>query len=211
VLAVVASAALTTVGVAWAASATTWSGMSTNLSKACDRQELVQPFGAFGDTGNYVWAPNGGLESRTTGWALTGSAAVVPGNEPFYVHGKTDSKSLSIPVGSTATTPAICFGALYPWTRLFVNGPAGSSLRVDLKYVDTGGVLQSATLATLTGAGEWQLSPRIYAASFLVSSFSKLGYVAASGERYSAVAYTFTPTGGAWLIDDVYVDPFKFR
>jgi hypothetical protein len=194
-----------------AAGVTTWAGMKTKVATACDNQELVQPFTQFGDSGSYTFAPNGGFENGKTGWALTGAASVVNGNESYFVHGTGDSKSLSLPAGASATSPAICFGTLYPWSRLFVNGPSGGSLKVDLLYVDDGGTGRSATLATLTGAGNWQLSSKLVAPSFLVSLFSKLGYTAPSGERFSAVAYRFTASGGTWKIDDLYVDPFKFR
>lgn len=207
----IAITSLLAVPAAMAASSTLWAGMATNMPTACDSQVLVQPFTANNDSGSYVFAPNGGFESGKTGWALTGSPNVVSGNSSFYVHGTADSKSLSIPAGSSATSPAICFGKLYPWSRLFVNGPSGSSLRVDLRYIDSSGALRTLTLATLSGAGSWKLTGRLVAPSTLISTTSMLTYVAPNGERYSAVAYTFTPSGGTWRIDDLYVDPFKFK
>jgi hypothetical protein len=195
---------------AWAASTTSWAGMKTNLAAACDNEVLVQPFTAWGDLGVYTFAPNGGFEAGKTGWILKG-ASVVSGNEPFFVHGTSDAKSLSVPAGAYATSPAICVGADYPWSRLFANGPKGATLRVDLQFVDGSGKVGTITVGYVLGTGSWQLSDPMLSSSFLIAPYSKLGFVAADGQRYSAVAYTFTASGGTWRIDDLYVDPFKFK
>src|SRR5690242_16196518 len=67
----------------------------------------TQVFAPWGDSAYYYPANNGGLESGSTGWTLSGGAAVVSGNEPFYANG---SHSLSLPSGSTATSPVTCIG-----------------------------------------------------------------------------------------------------
>ena len=56
----------------------------------------------------YYLAENGGFESGSAGWTLTGGAKVVSGNEPFFLNSKNDRFSLSLPSGATATSPWTC-------------------------------------------------------------------------------------------------------
>lgn len=209
-LVVVAAATMVMATTASAASTTSWAGSKTNLAAACDSQDLVQPFTAWGDSGYYTFAPNAGFENGKTGWALKG-ASVVSGNEPFFVHGATDTKSLSLAAGASATSPAICVGVYDPWARLFVNGPIGTTMRVDLQFVDSSGKVGTVPVAILSGSGSWKPSDVLLTGSFAIAPFSSLGFVATDSQRYSAVAYTFTASGGTWRIDDLYVDPFKFK
>jgi hypothetical protein len=71
------------------------------LGLACP-DPTTKPFSAWGDYAKYAFAPNGGFESGSGGWTLTGGAKVVSGNESFYVHGARERYSLSLPPGSTA-------------------------------------------------------------------------------------------------------------
>ena len=59
-------------------------------------------FSALGDTANYTPVTGGTFEGDMSGWTLN-SASVAPGNEPWQVDGASDSKSLSIASGGTAT------------------------------------------------------------------------------------------------------------
>ena len=86
------------------------------------------------DPFRYVLAPNGGLESGAAQWKLTGGAKVENGNETFYVGGKTDTKSLYLPSGSSATTRPMCVQLLHPTLRYFAKNrgtPVLSSLLVE--------------------------------------------------------------------------------
>jgi hypothetical protein len=195
------------------AGVTPWAGTGTAIGVACDSLKgPTQALKAFNDTSYYVAAPNGGLESGSTGWTLAGGAAVVSGNETFFANSRKDKSSLSIPKGAAATTPALCVGVEYPYSRLFVKGAAGSSLGVDLLYVDYNGVAGSFRIANVSGTGSWALSTKLFTVSFLLAPFSDLsipGTEKLGTTKLSAVAYRFTTTGGTWQIDDLYVDPFK--
>ena len=91
---------------------------------ACPTQPTSQTFLQFGDSADYFLAPNGGLESGSTGWQLS-KAAVVTGNESFYVGSTSDSRSLAISRGGTAVSPSFCVGAEHPTFRFFVQQPQG--------------------------------------------------------------------------------------
>src|SRR5438067_13574331 len=71
---------------------------------SCSGQTTVQPFKPWLDPLSYTLVQNGGLES-TSGWSLSGGAAQVSGNEPWYVNSSKDRSSLALPNGSSATTP----------------------------------------------------------------------------------------------------------
>src|SRR3954468_14619621 len=79
---------------------------------------FTQVFGAFSDSALYTSAPGGNIESPLTGWTLTGGAARVSGNEPFYVGHPSDRTSLSIPAGGSAVTAPMCIDQTYPFFRL---------------------------------------------------------------------------------------------
>src|SRR5690242_6810854 len=105
---------------------------------SCPASEYEQPFAPWLDFASYVLAPNGGLEAGAAGWSLEGGAAVVDGNESFDVRGEGDTKSLSLPSGSSATTSSMCVDPASPDLRLFVrnSGSLLSTLRVEVLYTD---------------------------------------------------------------------------
>jgi hypothetical protein len=71
-------------------------------------------FAKYGDNAQYFLAPGGDFEN-TTGWKFTSGAKVVSGNENLGVAG--GSKSLQLPIGGTATSPAFCVDASLPTFR----------------------------------------------------------------------------------------------
>lgn len=209
--AVAAGAIAATAVPAALAGVTPWAGKATSVATACDSQAVANPFTPWGDAGDYVFAPNGGLESGLAGWTTTGAAAVVRGNEPFLVHAASDRSALSLPAGATATTPALCVGFLYPYSRLFVNGPGGATLKVELLFVDPKGGAQAVPVGLVAGSGAWLPSKRLATVGMLIAPLSALSITTGLADRYSAVAFRFTAQGGTWLLDDLYVDPWKLR
>jgi hypothetical protein len=75
-----------------------------------------QVFAPWQDAANYLLAPNGSFEFGSTGWSLSGGAAIVNGNEPFY---PTGTHSLALPSGSSATSPTVCLGTQQLYIRMF--------------------------------------------------------------------------------------------
>src|SRR4051812_20882012 len=70
-------------------------------AQACSYSGAKQAFSQWGDRSNYVLAPDGGFEAGGSGWSLSSGATVVAGNESYYLNGTGDSKSLSLPAGSS--------------------------------------------------------------------------------------------------------------
>lgn len=169
---------------------------------ACDRPSS-QVFRPWGDISYYKLMPGGSFESGSYPWWLTGGAKVGAGNEPFYVNGSRDRRSLFLPSGSSATSPPACFGVGDWHLRFFaVNaGARASSLRVSVVVMHILGTPSVVDGGTVSHTGSWQPSPKI---GLLVSNLTS-----PLGGR--SISLRFTPTGSnaAWRIDDVYLDPWK--
>jgi hypothetical protein len=201
---------LATLAATAAAVAGTASPAQAALGLACPTP-TSQPFLPWGDDDAYALAPGGNFESGTAGWTLSGGAQIVSGNESFHVGGADQSHSLSLPAGSSATSPPMCIGLLSSSMRLFTSnaGAPASKLRVQVVYGGGAGALLGAAGATLgvsdTGTlvsgSAWQPSPHI----------AMLGGLAPLLTSY--VQFRFTPldTAGSWRIDDVYLDPLMHR
>lgn len=179
-------------------------GLLVATATSCEASSASQVFAPWVDPANYVLAPGGTAESSAH-WSLNG-ATVVEGNEPWNVVGATDHRSLRINPGGSATTGSMCVGVEHPTLRLFTRATgtnAQSSMRVDVLFEDSLGVVGSATIGVVTPDEAW--SPTQAMAVF-VNMLPLL-----PGEK-TAVAFRFVPQGiGAWQIDDVHVDPWYTR
>jgi hypothetical protein len=167
----------------------------------CAAGTLEHPFVRWLDPLGYVLTPGGSFEDGASGWSA-GAGKVVSGNEPFYVHNRGDSKSLSIPSGSSVTSPTICVGLDKPLLRFFARSSGGllslSALKVDVQFETAGGTVLSLPMGVALPSGWSPTLPLPVLANLLPLL---------SGDQ-TPVRFRFTPVGGAsWWIDDVYVDP----
>jgi hypothetical protein len=179
-------------------------GASAQTGRAaitCPGQTYVQPFTPWLDYANYVMLPNGSFES-TDGWALSGGASQVAGNEPFYVNNSGDSQSLALPPGASAVSPSMCFTLLHPDLRFFARntGSPTATLEVDA-ITNILGLRLTTPVATLVAGSSWQPTAPMPFLTNLLSPVSE-------GIQFKFVAHG---RDGAWQIDDAYVDPFKER
>jgi len=176
--------------------------LRTGSSSFCDTAS-TQAFAPFGDSSYYARLYNGGFESGSTGWYLSGGARVVSGNEPYYLSGsRSDSRSLYLPAGSSAYSSTVCF-ALGDWHLRFMAKRLSSSggLHVQVVVPSLFGLLTILDGGTVYGNSSWAPSPRMEL--LLCNVTSLLGT--------NAVAFRFTPvgSGSSYQIDDAYLDPFK--
>jgi hypothetical protein len=154
-------------------------------------------FAPWGDRAGYYFARNGGFESGSTGWTLSGGAAVVSGDEPWNLSGP-GSHSLLVPTGGSAAIN-VCYGLTYPAVRFLVagrNGPAVVHVRVIARGLL--GVLAVLDGGTFTAGSTWAPSPKL---STLFSALS-----APLGSK--SLQLQFTVESGAATFDDLFVDPF---
>jgi hypothetical protein len=176
--------------------------LGTGSGSYCD-PTATQAFSPFGDSSYYARLYNGNFENGSLGWALSGGARVVSGNEPYYLSGnRTDSNSLLLPAGSSAYSGTVCF-AFADWhLRFMAKRVSGSgSLHVQVVVPSLLGLLTVLDGGTVSGNGTWAPSPRMEL--LLCNITSLLGT--------KAVAFRFTPVGAgtAFQMDDVYLDPWK--
>lgn len=156
-----------------------------------------KPFAQFGDYRNYSFGANGGLEFGSAGWTLSGGAAVVSENESYYVHSRYDSHSLSLPDGSSVTTPPMCMGTLSTWVRFFARSNGSGSLRVQVQYRSLlGTVVGLLDARTLDAGSSWQPIPAIL-------NLQSLNCLVGPG----LLQLKLTASGGPFQVDDFYVDP----
>jgi hypothetical protein len=128
---------------------------------------------------------------------------VVSGNEPWYIGSRGDSHSMYLPPNSSVVTAPLCIDETYPHFRMFARnvGKADGALRVEVLYYDSKGkVVATKSSDYKTKSPDWQPTGMLG-----IGVFDSKTTVAAA-----PVAFRFTPQGNetAYLIDDVYVDPW---
>jgi hypothetical protein len=170
----------------------------------CGSQPLERPFVRWLDPFSYTLLSGGSFEGSLTGWSLSGGAGAVSGNETFYVHRPGESKSLSLPAGSSATSAVICVGLGHPTARFFARSSGGSllsTLQVDVLFETATGHVLSLPIGVVPAGlhRSWQPTLPMPVLANLLALLPR--------ER-TPIRFRFTPRGGAsWTIDDVYVDP----
>jgi hypothetical protein len=187
-LAVAATTAALVVGVAPA---------GAGLGIACPNPTSV-PFAPWSDYANYAFVPDGGFENGASGWTLTGGASVRGGNESFYIHSTSDRNSLSLPAGSSATTPTMCIGLLSTKMRFVAAGDRYAKVKVQIIYrgllSSVLGILDGGTIDT---SGAWEPSPQMTMLGGLLPLLTQ------------GVQFRFVAVNGSSTLDDVYLDPMK--
>jgi hypothetical protein len=177
---------------------------STSGAAACDQQVLSQPFLPFLDPAWYTPVEDAGLERGGKAWDLHGGAAVVAGNEPYFVASPHDVRSLSLQAGASATTAPVCVTVTHPTVRFFIRntGSPLALLNVEALIVDGDAIVERLPVATLAGSGVWAPTLPL---PILANALAPV-----AGDGTLQVRFRFTPVlGGDWRVDDVYVDPYK--
>jgi hypothetical protein len=166
-----------------------------------------QAFAPWKDYAAYAYAPNGGFESGSTGWSLAGGAKVVSGNSSFFTHGTGERYSLSLPAGSSATSPPMCISLFSSKMRFFAANAGSSSSKLKVQVIYGGGVGGLLSLVTktlglsdfgyVTAGSAWQPS----------SSIGMLSGTLPLLTQYVQFRFVPADSNGSWLMDDVYLDP----
>jgi hypothetical protein len=190
--------AITAIAAVAALAAPAQAGVLTKSATDCGNPQLTQPFARWADTSYYKLVDGGAFETGTAGWTLTGAARVVDGNATQKVNGASDSHSLSLPAGSSATTPPVCVGLDEPTMRYFAKSTSllramTVSVQVQLQL----GVWVTLPIGVDLG-GAWHPSLPTLVVANLLPLFPP---------DMTAVRFTFRPLLGTFNIDDVFVDP----
>ena len=168
---------------------------------ACASRQIFAP---WGDMNKYALMANGTFEKGRNGVVTKGGARVVTGNETFFAHSKSDRFSLALPMGSSVTLHAKCVAMLYPIVRFFVmnTGDPEAKLRVTVTYRDKRGVKRTVPLAEVTGESTWKPSP-------MMPFLNPKAALATQSNGNVWVTIKAIGSGGAFRIDDVFIDPYK--
>jgi hypothetical protein len=178
--------------------------------QTCAAPSLFNPLVAFKDQRDYFIAPAGDFEDPSLpGWQLTGGAGVTSGSSPHAVTGEAQASSLSLPPGSSATTPEMCVDLNYPTFRFFVSqleADTDSDLAVDVIYpaLAKNNVRQAKKLKLRAKDG-WRLSDDIKLEP------QRLGK--RSGWRRIAIRFRVEPgkKASAYRVDDILIDPRRLN
>jgi hypothetical protein len=166
------------------------------VATACEDQVLERPFVPWGDPAYYTLVPDGDLTGGAAGWDLDG-ADLVADNEPWYVHGGDTHAALRLRGGDSATTPPVCVSLAHPTMRFFVRDAGGilGSLEVEVVLSNGLALPVGAVLGLLQGDDWAPAAPQLVVGNLLDDEVRF---------RFRAVGL-----GSDWVIDDVYVDPYK--
>jgi hypothetical protein len=165
----------------------------------------AQVFAPWSDYRSYYLAPNGGLESGSNGWSLSGGATVTNGNQPFFGGG---SHSLALPSGSRALSPATCIGPSALSLRMFGSDAGGTDGGVRVRVLWYGllnRLLGATDYNTFAGGSSWRPTDSVKSSGGFNLLLPLLGSTSAR------IELTALGSGSKWRIDDLYVDPWASR
>lgn len=176
-------------------------GLLVQSATNCPTPSLEQPFTHWNDNSSYMLAPQGSFENGSGGWSLN-RAYVDSGNESYNVGNDGGSHSLKIAPGGSALTPTICVGLDRPSLRFFARSSGGllglSTMAVSVRFETSLGLVAELPIGVVLPSGRWQPSlPMPILANLLPLLPGDM----------TPVQFRFTPVGGTYWIDDVYVDP----
>lgn len=175
--------------------------------RTCHAPLIENPFGRFGDTRNYVLAPDGSFEDPVlSGWQLSGATRVTEA-DPVKLGANDGRGMLAMAARSTAISPTMCVDLDYPTFRVLtksVGKPDSSEFKIEVVYPDS-------------KKREWEELSKFDGKQFvnagsgwrLTSDMDMKPDLGGKTAGFRRVAFRFTALSGAWRIDDLYVDPSR--
>jgi hypothetical protein len=170
---------------------------------SCPAPDVSTPFSQWGDTNSYFLLPGGTFEGTAddVGWTLD-NASLTPGNEPFNITSPSDSQSLTIDGGGSATSPFFCVDNTMSAMRFFAQQTVpGSELKIDALIQRSWGI-KTISIAALTDGSitSWAPTDPITGGASSIPANQTL---------MVALRFTVPSPGSSWQIDDVYIDPWR--
>ena len=175
---------------------------TTSAAPGCTTP-TTEAFLFAGDKKDYVLAPGGNIEGSLSSWSLTGGATAVAGGAPAVTGAFAGAQSLLIPSGGSVTSAPMCVAAHSPFFRFQAkNTGLPGALKVEVLYLDGPKYTGERETGYVTAGGTWVPTNRLSLAQGIMG-------VNGSSTSQATVAFRFTPVGGRWQVDDLYVDPFR--
>jgi hypothetical protein len=170
--------------------------------ETCRDPETAPLLQEFKDNDLYFVAPGGDFEDGALGWELEGGAAVGNGSNALSPFG-SGQRSLQLPAGSAATSPAFCVDERYPHFRVTVGqlGAKKATVHASVVYPGLRKNVRSAGDADADDHHPWRLSKRL-------GIQPRFG-LKRGGWRLVALRFEVdkTAVGADVRVDDVLVDP----
>ena len=172
-------------------------------SKTCSTPLIENPFARFGDSRNYVMAPNGSFEDASlSGWQLSGSGRRVTDPDDIDLGANDGAGMLSLPQKATAISPTMCVDLDYPTFRVLTKAKGQGEFLIEVVYPDSGKP-EWVELAKFDGK-QFQ---NVGASWRLTSDMDMKPDLGGSKAGFRRVAFRLTALSGSWNVDDLYVDP----
>lgn len=164
----------------------------------CVSGKVTQAFADFGDPAWYFLAPGGSFEGSLN-WAHGGSVAQVSGNEPFMLAGEGHTRSLRLGEGGRVVTPRLCVTPQLPHLRFVAKAIDDGQLDVEVRVYGPDGQVTDSSSGGVSPDEHQRWAP---------SRFVDLNTDGLERGEVGVVDVRFR-SQGAWLLDDVFIDPYK--
>jgi hypothetical protein len=123
----------------------------------------------------------------------------VAGNEPFFLSGLSDRRSLRLGAGGSVTTPKLCVSPELPHLRFVAKASGSGQLDVEVRVYGSNGKVVDSSSGSISPSKHV-----VWAPSRMVDLKSDNFAAGETGQ----VTVTFKSQGD-WLVDDVFVDPYR--
>jgi hypothetical protein len=130
--------------------------------ETCSDPKVAPLLQDFKDSDLYFVAPGGDFEGGAEGWQLEGGAEIADGSNAFSPLG-SGQRSLRLPAGSAATSPAFCVDERYPHFRVSVGqlGAEKAKVRVSVVYPGLEKNVRKEADVDADDKHPWKLSKRL--------------------------------------------------
>jgi hypothetical protein len=168
---------------------------------ACQDFPTSQPFAQWGDDAQYSLMSGGSFEGSLS-WTGTGSPSLAQENDPFNLSG-TGTTSARLRGRQAITSPPVCITAAQPYMR-FVARALDKKSRLVLEVLWNDKSVYKEKVLEEHPADLW--------GSWGPSKIVQLGKAlpTGSGEIHEVrLRFSLKDRLGEWLVDDVFIDPYK--
>lgn len=169
------------------------------LRDACPIAETARAFSRWGDENEYRQLPGGAFDDLAS-WETEGSPGLAGEGNPY---GSGSSSAARLAGGDSITSAVFCIDRYHPHARFVRRAlPKSGHLKVVALWTGDDGKFKRSPLddSDANRAGTWDASREIEFKDALPSD---------DGARHVRLRFTVEGRSGAWLLDDVYVDPMK--
>jgi hypothetical protein len=179
--------------------------LAAPASAATCSGETSQPFLRYLDPFWYRLAGGGSLDGAARGWTLSGAARGVVSDLAPDLADSGQPWVLGVPAGATATSPVTCLALDSPTLRFMVRstGSPLGILVVTAVLRDHDGLLARLPVGVVTGLANNTWKPSL---PMLLAVPEVLGLGDTVDVQWR---FTVTGLGGAFQVDDLYVDPYR--